>query len=960
MPLKIDKNYIENLLKKNSSSPVKTSVPTKPITTPVVPKTSSPTTASAVVTKSNGGFFKSLKDNIMDAPKNIKYLGGIAKKNLTAPDAGQRFLQAEENLSVGAGKAALGTVQGLANLGSKVSGRKNEIDLPSAVFPDKGVVTGVEPIAQKVGGAAYKLASSSAFGSGAAGFGAAGGFSSMTDAASKNKSSKDIAIDTAAGVGTGLALYGAGKVLGKGWNALRSLSKGGSSKVTEVATKEAGKLIASPEEVTQLRSTAKELTNKLRSATGSEKDVLRSSLDDINNAISESVNVPSVKPSGLLRSGGGDIVGKSSISNNSVSSSDNGTFKTGVIDKLRSEKGFLRKFGKFGNDIADRVESFESRSDVKGTTAVNKFNDVYDRLFPKSSGKTNLPVVDNNKNIVDFIVRYDYARSKGLNLPSVAELPSREQEVVRQLFKTTGEPSSLAIKQGILGGGETGKPDLFLPHIIKDIDKLKAFLKGKGMSYSEINSTVNNIRVNKFAGFEKERSFFPQSFEELKSAGYETDLKNIVARWSPNAWKRVEGAVHFGGKGFEEVKNGVNTLVMNGNMSSAEGKAFIDNFNRAVSGRVMDTEGTEKAVGVAKKLLSTKLGITSGIKQPQSLSQTAAIAGVRNTLKGVFGSKSPADKEIVRNSGVLLNRIVRENIKGEESGLTNLIGGKTLKVIDKVADANITISGVPKLDSMTRTSSAYAGLEWIRDSMKRLASGKLSTNEFNILKGRIKDFAIPISSKIDQIISGGGHMTDEEMAVAVNKFVEKTQFGARRSNLPNFVNNTPAGELFSVLKTYSYEGAAFTTKLLSMAKERGDVAPLIKYLVGIGVTSVPTSLALAAAKNRWDEVSKVFMETVGNQLGGAFVDTLDNVSSDWGPRVAGVFGGVVGSEVADLVSSSIKSASNVKESKNNPLSPLEKYAHRRTISKIPYFGPKNYEDTFGSSSSKPKKSPINR
>lgn len=793
-----------------------------------------------------------------------------------------------------------------------------------------------------------------------AGFGAASGFASGM--AEPDKDLRSVATSTAFGAGTGVVMGLANKGFGK----LRSVGKkspelrSGATpqlEAPEVNTKMLPAGVIPEEKVTSIVPKGNKLATIAPDNTGMEK---------VNPALEGEI----VDKTGLIRTA------TQKAGNEVIDAVDNITYKRNPIkDAVTGFKTQLSKFGENGKKLSQLLDSYENTSSVKASTALNKFKTVWDKL--KTQKSTSLALDGSGKNDNEAVVNYILDIYNGKTPRGVTP---EQRAVAESFFKdVTLEPSSLAGKLGLKAGGKKlGKPRPFIPLIPKDINKFKQAhlerLMKQGFTRDKANATIaemidemfnpaSKVNARRFPGFENRRFFEPQTWQDLVDYGYESDIGKIAESWSHRAWKRIEGIQHFGGTKYEGLNTVLNDLRKQG--ADAKDIEYIKkSFVTFLEGRPLEGPEYEKVISTIKDIGSLKLSPSSGIKQPLSLAQNFAIVGPQKSLKTlarlVTGKINPDERKIIENAGLILDNRFDEGLMNRSPMVTGAEGVKSLKgqllskelglgdkvsaTIRSLSRLNFKLTGIKPLDAGIRKLSGYSGLEWIKGSVDDLVKGKLTGNRRAAVIEELNMFAFPNKNELLSAIDNGGQLTDEQLSKAIHHFVKKTQFGASRSELPASWSNSATGEIVTTLRSYGFEQAQFVGRLWELGKKTGDWSKLATYLasatgIGYGVKEINDKLmkAITGKEDKEDAVSYVG-DLIGQAMLGVYWDTMK--FSNFSSGAAGIFGGPAGGEAVETLNMATTTAKNLRSGKQDPTKELRSFLAKRTVGKIPYFGPK--------------------
>jgi hypothetical protein len=641
-------------------------------------------------------------------------------------------------------------------------------------------------------------------------------------------------------------------------------------------------------------------------------------------------------------------------------------------------KTTLARFGNPGKKVASMLDEFENQAHTLANTSYNAFNRAVKNFESETAG-TKLPMAGSYKNVVQYVLdEYNHVPH--------APISPGEKKIAETFFKLVTLPTSLEAKRfGLAPDGKViGPARMFLPAIIRDKTKwsksMMERLVAEGNTADEaakiIESVIGGRKApplgTRPASFEHARSFFPKTFDDLVKFGYETDLKKIAAAWSKNSWRRIAAMRVFG-----NLRNGEHSNLaaefqnmLKGGVMKEEVDNLKRNFMNSVEGAPKENELIQGFGKVARAYGGWKIGPSVAIQQPSTLGQVAGIAGegrttgviIKTFLDKLGLNKIPAgDKALVENAGIALNGGLDDILRSEYGS-----GGSTIvNAIEKIAGVKLKISGTPAFDTAIRKVAAYSSLDWIRTSVKKLASGKLSPKAYNTLYDEINRFAVPMTSELDDMIARGGDMTPFETSKAIYNFGKKTQFGLARSEVPADWSNSTLGRVTTQLKSFGYEQMQLYGRLYDHGRKTGNFSPLIKsiiYTVGINTASARViSLLLKSPEQRKKETLKsTIMNGLGQTLLGPFFNAL-TYSSSGGEAIGGL---VAGPSLGDVGTLGFQGIQAGKQEIGNIGAATKKHAALRTflksaykkvppfsiVAQTPVIGPKVTEKLFPSTS----------
>lgn len=342
--------------------------------------------------------------------------------------------------------------------------------------------------------------------------------------------------------------------------------------------------------------------------------------------------------------------------------------------------------------------------------------------------------------------------------------------------------------------------------------------------------------------------------------GYKKD-KEAALQYLSEAAERVAQVRTFG-KGDEKALALIQQMAEGG----YDAKKAKELFDKAVGAKV-DSGAFNTISSVLRGYVSTtKLGISSITNLGQSIN-TATIAGVTKTLASIPDAiLNQESKDFAMRAGVIVDQAL-QNVRAGSGVGGNVIG-------------KITAPGFTQVERFNRTVAALAGRDFAIDMGSQAAGGSKS--------------AIRALEKMgldaNKIIARGGKLTDDEMITAARSVVKRSQFKVDPQDLPGWVDS-PGGRLVAQLRTFAYNQTAFVKRELLDEAAKGNLAPLMRWLIIAPAIGIPISklkdFILTGGENSGDDDLKTTIIKGYMQAGGLGVVT--DVTGTFGlvPEVPG-------------------------------------------------------------------------
>lgn len=220
----------------------------------------------------------------------------------------------------------------------------------------------------------------------------------------------------------------------------------------------------------------------------------------------------------------------------------------------------------------------------------------------------------------------------------------------------------------------------------------------------------------------------------------------------------------------------------------------------------------------------TKLGLGAITNTGQSIN-TATVTGTRRTVSDglkILASKGTNKQasDFALKAGVTLDGVLGDLKEG--SGFA----GKVL--------GNIGAPGFNKVEKFNRTLAAWSGKGYAEDLAKQATQG--SQDAARALQTMGLD--------VNAIVGRGGVLNEAEQIQAARNIVERTQFKVDAQDLPGW-SSSPWGKVLTQFKSFAYNQSAFIGREIVQPALKGNVKPLLRFLL----LSLPVGGAISETKN---------------------------------------------------------------------------------------------------------------
>jgi hypothetical protein len=370
-------------------------------------------------------------------------------------------------------------------------------------------------------------------------------------------------------------------------------------------------------------------------------------------------------------------------------------------------------------------------------------------------------------------------------------------------------------EEGLRSGLQIGNIADYVPHnyqqIFQDKNRYndainhlvdKGLAKDQGEAVSLLNSLRNTPSDNgrPFGQLELPRQTDLPLYEKTKES---------LQHYLIGSARRVSEARTFGPQ--DEIAH---RLVARTAQEGFDAETAKRAFDIAVGNARYDQTAMQISRGIRTFLGVTKLG-TAAISNLGQTTNTAAVAGVKNTLGGYLKYFSnPADRAFVQETAVAAEHVIASIREG--AGFLN----------------KITAPGMTTIERINRGVSAIAGRDWAEGLATRAANG--DPRALSVLRTKLKVEG-PIGAKL----------TEEQAIQAARSVSDITQFRVSSRDLPLFADS-PQGRLIAQFRAFAYKQTAFMKDEIIKPLGEGNALPLMRFLI----VGIPVGAAIAEAKNK--------------------------------------------------------------------------------------------------------------
>lgn len=464
--------------------------------------------------------------------------------------------------------------------------------------------------------------------------------------------------------------------------------------------------------------------------------------------------------------------------------------QTSAIKKaFLSVRGELSKAGLHGQEIADRLQETRNASETGQAEFVQKIPTV----------------LSLKKNEFTHFVNSLEDLSKGIkNVDAGPKVQQAINEWTQNIQSVRDRAEKAGLDVGNLGQHYFPRNYTELLSSQEGLNKAANHLVETGQA-DNIGEALHQIQFMKsrystpYGHFENSRT--------LDLPGYDKS-KNALGGYISGAYDRIANAEQFGPKG--EVAR---QLIANAGGEGHDIAHLLDRYQIA-TGIKSYSPTTEKASSAIRGFNRFRsLGLSSLLNVTQS-NNTAAVSGIWRTAGAAFKSFTPAQKQYVKDTGVIIDSVLNNLREG---------GG-----VGKSAIGKATAPLFGHVERFNRSVAAVAGKNY---ATKLVSKG--DEKSLNILREKLG-----VQGDI------GKKLTPEQEIQASRKMVELTQFKVDPQDLPGWTNS-PGGKLVAQFRTFGYKQTGFIYNQVLKEAAKGNVLPLTRFLA----VGIPLGVAAGQARN---------------------------------------------------------------------------------------------------------------
>jgi hypothetical protein len=308
----------------------------------------------------------------------------------------------------------------------------------------------------------------------------------------------------------------------------------------------------------------------------------------------------------------------------------------------------------------------------------------------------------------------------------------------------------------------------------------------------------------------------------LALPGWDEDPTRVLPQYFMRAWKRIETARTFGAND-EHAAKAITLLRAEGHDAKLARDIYFAFADRAPRdyGQLVRATRTFNIV----TLLST-----AGLLQPAQLSNTIAVVGYRNFVKGLAGLFTTGGRKWAARTGAYMQELMQELHPFSED-----IGGHF-----SLSRFWVNMIGLEKGDKANRIVSALAGYHHAGDMAQKLVRNPTH-------KATLREL-VKLGLDPEQVLKQGGQLTSQQLRDAGQALSHRTQFRGSVLDLP-ILKQTPVGQFMFLFKTFALQQMTFVEGLMKEFA-LGNRAPLFRYLAATGTLGAGVGTAARAVRGR--------------------------------------------------------------------------------------------------------------
>lgn len=494
-----------------------------------------------------------------------------------------------------------------------------------------------------------------------------------------------------------------------------------------------------------------------------------------------------------------------------------------------------------------------------------------------------------------------------------------------------GEKVSATITRTITKRIPFSPKENYYPYFVKE-EKLKEILKNQ-TAYTEfleqvakdsnitvakaheIISDLVNGRASAYGHLEKARQ------AKLPPDFYERDPRKILSQYISDAYDRLADAKEFGGD--DKI---LQDLIEKARTSGEDFEEIQDLVNRSLGREKFNKAMTQVSSFARTYNNLTKLSLAA-VTNLGDITKSFTRNELYPTLKAMVQSFTKEGKEFAARAGVT-SPVLKQFIQ-EQSGSN----------FAKINEAFFRLTGFTKVESKLRQISANAGKNYVEVLFNKLKNNPSNT----FVRRRLEQFGLDANELLKRGLKPSDLIEAGYQAIADTQPISRT-------DLP-FYWQSPTGKMLTQYKTFAYKQMDFAKKFIWNEAKKGNVKPLLTFLVtGVAIgEGVGDLKAYVRNRERPDKIGSRVMDnllTIGGL--GLATDFISNLQ--YNTMGGGLLKFVVGPTLSDIDSwlTAIQGDIDVVMSKKRRFTkPGEKYKTnvsqpkviKKGIYSLPFLGP---------------------
>ena len=450
----------------------------------------------------------------------------------------------------------------------------------------------------------------------------------------------------------------------------------------------------------------------------------------------------------------------------------------GIRKLVTSGESILNKSGEGGKKLARAIESQRKAEDLMRGQWDVRIDNALRGLSDKELGN------------VDALLR-------GETSAPISDNASKAAKELRKFFNEIGtKAEGMGFQIETKAGTKTPfkmrtdyAPQMYRPDEFKDAARRDQALRhliatGQARNLAEATRLLDDFIITnserRFGNLEKAR--------EIQLPGFIRDPRIYVKKYAESIARRFSQVEHFGMKD-SKVASYIDQIAQDGG-DYKEAQRIFDYVTKGAP--------TNKAVNaITQYNLATQLDLAA-ITNSTQIINTAAKAGIRNTIKGVVKSFTKEGKQVATGAGVYDKMV---NIQEE--------GVQLNKIVEAI------MWPFQKVENFNRRASANAGAI----QAEQLAKGEMTDYAIR----ELKSLGIDPASIVD------GKLSKEQLASAAWEMARRTQFKVSAYDVPPSWK-TPLGRLVTQYQSFSFMQTKFIRDEILKEAAKGNYAPLVRFI----------------------------------------------------------------------------------------------------------------------------------